>query len=69
MSVIGRLDDQVNEKLIKPVGARNRPEKEPVPPAEQRGAPVQSTDLEESTPGKEGQQKSGPQSDLPVWLL
>jgi hypothetical protein len=68
MSVIGRLDDQVNEIIIKPVGARNRPGSEaPQPPAEEsRPQPVPAA-KEDQAEAEENEKVES--SELPVWLL
>ncbi|MBD0369784.1 MAG: hypothetical protein ICV60_02950 [Pyrinomonadaceae bacterium] len=65
MGVIGRLDDQVNEVIIKPVGARReRPASEP----QQRPATETARQLvEESAQDKEST-KARP-SEIPIWLL
>lgn len=65
MGVIGRLDDQVDEIIIKPVGARREAaegrapqthETQPAPPAEEEAA---------QDAGKTGDTSP----ELPVWLL
>lgn len=69
MGVIGRLDDQVNEKIIKPVGAKHRPEGEETPPPapESRRQP-RITSPEEGREDEDNSQ-APPQPELPVWLL
>ena len=67
MPVIGRLDGQVDEVIIKPISGRRR-EEGTAPPREQTheprepsgGVPVQTPDTDESSP------EAG---ELPVWLL
>ncbi len=61
MSVIGRLDDQVDEILITPLSKRRRDE-EPAPPPspEADPPPVEPADKDET---------SAKEDELPVWLL
>ena len=62
MPVIGRLDGQVDEVIIKPISERRREEESPAPAptdADER-APVQTPDRGES---------SSEPGELPVWLL
>lgn len=68
MGVIGRLDDQVNEIIIKPVGARNKPESgAPAAPVEESGSQPQSIVKEERAQAEES--REAPHAELPVWLL
>lgn len=69
MSVIGRLDDQVNEIIIKPVGVRRKGEsQEPTTPAEAgQPAPRPATEEEEAQGEENPQARTQP--ELPVWLL
>jgi hypothetical protein len=69
MPVIGRLDGQVDEVIIKPVSERRREEaahapregeQAPSPPDPPDGAPVQTPHTGES---------SAEADELPVWLL
>lgn len=69
MPVIGRLDGQVEEVIIKPISERGREEEapapaqsreEPAPPDPAERAPVQTPDRGES---------SADGGELPVWLL
>jgi hypothetical protein len=69
MPVIGRLDGQVDEVIIKPISERRRDEEPPpapaggTPPAPSRPperAPVQTPHPDES---------SAEADELPVWLL
>lgn len=68
MGVIGRLDDQVEEVIINPIGERNRQEDTdrqtpPQPTAdkpEAKGRPANPDDEELG---------NARPSDLPVWLL
>lgn len=67
MGVIGRLDDQVNEIIIKPVGERHgaAAEAEEPPPVSQTPA---SRPLPASEERDEGKAETD-SSELPVWLL
>ena len=69
MPVIGRLDGQVDEVIIKPISERRRDEgaptiregeQTPEPPAPPAHAPVQTPHPDES---------SAKADELPVWLL
>ena len=69
MPVIGRLDGQVEEVIIKPISGRGREEEshnpaqsrgEPAPPDAAEPAPAQTADGDESSAGGR---------ELPVWLL
>ncbi|HKS28751.1 MAG TPA: hypothetical protein VJS44_13070 [Pyrinomonadaceae bacterium] len=65
MGVIGRLDDQVNEIIIKPVSERRNDAEPEAPRADsQEPAPPERPSVEED----EGRAKTG-SSELPVWLL
>ena len=69
MGVIGRLDDQVNELIIKPVGARHNPERAEgqVPSEVDRPGETQPSAKEEARPDDEQSGTRPP--ELPVWLL
>jgi hypothetical protein len=67
MPVIGRLDGQVDEVIIRPISERRREEDAPPPRVEKRapaephaGVPVQTPNTGESSPEAD---------ELPVWLL
>ncbi len=69
MPVIGRLDGQVEEVIIKPISERRRGDEPPAPAQSREGpaphapaerAPVQTPDRDES---------SAEPDELPVWLL
>jgi hypothetical protein len=69
MPVIGRLDGQVEEVIIKPISERRRGEEPPEPPRAERApeppmpperAPAQTPHPDES---------SAEAGELPVWLL
>ncbi|HEY0004933.1 MAG TPA: hypothetical protein VGB17_08985 [Pyrinomonadaceae bacterium] len=62
MSVIGRLDDQVNKILITPIEKRGEDDE----PDSQRTEEQRSQPVEDSSPARE--QKSHHEG-LPVWLL
>jgi hypothetical protein len=66
MGVIGRLDDQVNEIIIKPVGARREAtqSEEPQTPALE---PARQAHEEERAQNEGGARPVT--SELPVWLL
>ena len=64
MAVIGRLDGQVDEVIIKPVSERRRGEE---PPAPEEDAPEPPTPPETQTPTPN--QSSDKPDTLPVWLL
>ena len=68
MSVIGRLDGQVDEIIIKPVGNRNRPETEERLPSSQENARQHQTGAEEDR-ARDTEESEERSSDLPVWLL
>ena len=68
MGIIGRLDDQVEEVIINPIGERNRQENSdrqtlPVTPTELPQAEERVDNAEEKTV------ENGRSIDLPVWLL
>ena len=64
MPVIGRLDGQVEEVIIKPISERRR-EEGPPPPPQGREAPEPPAPLQTPHPGE-----SSPEPrELPVWLL
>jgi hypothetical protein len=62
MPVIGRLDGQVDEVIIKPISKRRRDEE---PPDEE--TPEQSPSPTTHTPTHN--QSSADRDELPVWLL
>jgi hypothetical protein len=64
MPVIGRLDRQVNDVLIEPLG-KNRPRDERDAPAPPHGAPPGETDRE----SPRGEDRTRDDEPLPVWLL
>jgi hypothetical protein len=69
MPVIGRLDGQVEEVIIKPISERRR-EGEPPAPAQSREAPAPPDPAERApvqTP--DGDESSAEPDELPVWLL
>ncbi|HYO90588.1 MAG TPA: hypothetical protein VEQ40_03100 [Pyrinomonadaceae bacterium] len=67
MGVIGRLDDQVNEIIIKPVGERHKAVDEEAPQAvSQTHAPPPPATTEEKQDEEKAEAAS---SELPVWLL
>ena len=70
MSVIGRLDDQVSEIIIKPVGERRRRDEsqERLPPAEASPPAPRLINEEDKAQGEESPQAST-EPELPVWLL
>ncbi len=66
MSVIGRLDGQVEEVIINPVGRRPADKDDDAPPA--RPAPPEPS--EATTEPREQQRGERHEADeLPVWLL
>ena len=68
MGVIGRLDDQVNEIIIKPVGERaGQAESQPQAPSK----PVEPRPSNEAQENQtENEERPGERSpELPVWLL
>jgi hypothetical protein len=69
MGVIGRLDEQVNEIIIKPVGERRRQESEvPLISAAERQPAPRTAGEEDRAQGEENH-KARTQAELPVWLL
>ncbi len=61
MSVIGRLDEQVNDILIKPLSKERRETEEPpTPRPEEADPPNESADKDET---------AARHNELPVWLL
>lgn len=66
MGVIGRLDDQVNEIIIKPVGARREAEESRSP--QEAPAPQPQPAPEEEAAGSVEKERAEA-SELPVWLL
>lgn len=68
MSVIGRLDDQVDEIIIKPLGESNRPKEERTQAASQETVQQpQAAAEKDQAPDDENREARSPQ--LPVWLL
>lgn len=68
MGVIGRLDEQVNEIIIKPIGTGNRAEREKPQASSQKHAP-QPQAGELYNPVRKEEKPEQPSSKLPVWLL
>jgi hypothetical protein len=68
MGVIGRLDDQVNEIIIKPVGKRNAPESE-APKAPDRESRPQPQPVVKEDRARDEENRKAPSTELPVWLL
>ena len=72
MSVIGRLDGQVDEMIIKPVGRRrapgeaDAPETAPAPHATPRDEPREARPADRPD---ESPDRRGDDGELPVWLL
>jgi hypothetical protein len=64
MAVIGRLDGQVDEVIIKPISERRRGE-EPPAPDEETSEPTPPHETHTPTPN----QSSDKPDTLPVWLL
>jgi hypothetical protein len=62
MAVIGRLDGQVDEVIIKPISERRRGEE---PPDEETPEPTPPHETHTPTPN----QSSDKPDTLPVWLL
>jgi hypothetical protein len=62
MPVIGRLDGQVDEVIIKPISKRRRDEE---PPDEEKPERAPSPTTHTPTPN----QSSAERDELPVWLL
>lgn len=68
MGVIGRLDGQVDEIIIKPVGERGRQESGKTPgPSQGTSRPVQTERLEDRSEDEKAEDVRS--SELPVWLL
>ncbi len=67
MGVIGRLDDQVDELIIKPLGERNRRNTETKALSDATAQPPPNHERVERT--KFEDKENEPRSDLPVWLL
>jgi hypothetical protein len=72
MSVIGRLDDQTDAILIKPLEKRSR--RSPAPQAQDERAPdetARAPHTDTKTPDKErsSRDEPAPTEELPVWLL
>ena len=71
MPVIGRLDGQVDEVIIKPISERRRVEDSPVDADDAAGArrdsPAPPTPVPTQTP-TDGE-SSADADELPVWLL
>ena len=67
MPVIGRLDGQVDEVIIKPISERRR-EEVPPPAGEETPAPPEpSGNAQVQTPARD--ESSADAGELPVWLL
>jgi hypothetical protein len=64
MPVIGRLDDQVNDVLIKPLSKKGDPRDAPAPPVE---PPATLPPAAEEHPTGSGDTDAP--AELPVWLL
>ena len=74
MSVIGRLDEQVNAVLITPLEKRNQPQRdETAQDARTPERPVQSQETKGQAPAGDNkmseQETSARPRELPVWLL
>jgi hypothetical protein len=69
MPVIGRLDGQVDEIIIKPISGRLREEESPTPP-EDAGTP-ENPDPPDRAPAQtpHPDESSAEPDELPVWLL
>lgn len=68
MGVIGRLDDQVEEVIINPIGERNRRESvDRQPPPQPAAEPQQAEEPVNGAQDKDVKEQRS--SDLPVWLL
>jgi hypothetical protein len=65
MSVIGRLDKQVDEILINPLSKRRRGDEEPAPPSQTEADPTPSHPSETAN----ADETSARDDELPVWLL
>ena len=61
MSVIGRLDKQVDEILINPLSKRRRDDEEPATPLTPEAEPPNETANKDETATKD--------DELPVWML
>lgn len=68
MSVIGRLDGQVDEIIIKPISGRLR-EEEASPPPDDGGAPRPSAPPDRAAQTPHPCESSAEPDELPVWLL
>jgi hypothetical protein len=64
MSVIGRLDEQVEEKLIKPVSKKRGADDAPM-----NSPPPQDTPTEEVEEAAALDENVAQRDELPVWLL
>ena len=64
MSVIGRMDEQVDEILIKPLSQKRRERGEPAPPPGPEPDPPKETS---DQTGKDETSATG--DELPVWML
>lgn len=67
MPVIGRLDGQVDEVLIAPLGRRRRDGDES--PADEPGAATENRNDLEQRPAQDESGKHAAREELPVWLL
>jgi hypothetical protein len=63
MPVIGRLDEQVDERIISPISNRRRDTEQPPEPRGEEDSPATRT---QTPPEDESSTKTG---ELPVWLL
>ena len=68
MPVIGRLDGQVEEVIIKPISERRREEEPPTPTDETPPAPSASNERA-PTQTPRPVESSAEADELPVWLL
>jgi hypothetical protein len=66
MSVIGRMDKQVDDVLISPVARKNQQARE-TPEGDEKTATRDESLLERETPPSRN--RTTGQNDLPVWLL
>ena len=64
MSVIGRLDEQVDQVLISPLGRKDR--QESIEQDDQAAPPSEAVQTESDFPARKREEKN---DSLPVWLL
>jgi hypothetical protein len=71
MPVIGRLDGQVEEVIIKPISERRREDGPPPPPTPRGEAAPAPPDPAEHAPAQtpHRNESSADAEELPVWLL